>query len=62
MTFCVLLARILSTMKAHVCPYWNPMQNLVFQFSVVDSHFVKPGLTKMCFVGVNAVNESQPFT
>ena len=35
-----------NTVKAQVRAYWNPMQNLVFQFFVADFHFVKPGLTK----------------
>ena len=33
-----------STMKEQVRAYWNPMQNLVFQFSVADSHFAEPVL------------------
>ena len=30
----------------------------VFQFSVSDFHSVKPGLTKLVFVGVNRVHKS----
>ena len=35
-----------GTMKAQVRACLNPVKNLVYQLSVGDFHFLKPGLTK----------------